>query len=155
MRTAILVLSLFACSEDSITLDGSTDVGPKDAAPIDASPMDADPLDADPLDADPIDADPSDADPGPDAGRNCRKIEDDYQALVSMTMCDQPSDCHLVYGQCGVGLGGCYHAVTTTVTQAQLDALGQEYSQRGCTMAVCDCAQPPNTISCDNNQCGF
>jgi hypothetical protein len=77
---ALLLLFLFACSEDTGGLDGSIrDLGPydagstEDAEPMDADPLDAkeddvalhdaDPMDADPLDADAIDADPSDADP--------------------------------------------------------------------------------------------
>jgi hypothetical protein len=87
---ALLLLFLFACSEDTGGLDGSIrDLGPydagtgedaepmdadpldakeddvslRDADPIDADPNDADPIDADPIDADAIDADPMDADP--------------------------------------------------------------------------------------------
>jgi hypothetical protein len=163
-RFLFLALLVLSCTDDSSGLgDGSTDAradsaAPMDAAPMDAAPMDAEPMDADPADADPIDADPADADPTDaiddgDGGRTCATIQAEYDAIVARRGCVEMNDCRIVGGHCYVGLGGCWYAVNATVMQADLDALGNEYSALGCTTAVCDCAPSPAGAICNMGIC--
>lgn len=84
----------------------------------------------------------------------CEVIEAEYAELVEPPSCDEPTDCELLYGQCGVGLGGCYELGDGTTTQAELDALGQDYADAGCTGAVCDCPEAP-AVDCVDGTCAF
>jgi len=75
---------------------------------------------------------------------SCATLEADYQMLVeSAASCDKDADCQLLYGQCWTGLGGCYEFVNQSVSQADLDGMGQKYQDAGCSGAVCKCAPPP------------
>ena len=85
---------------------------------------------------------------------SCNEIETHYDSLVGFPhACDTDQDCQILEGQCGVGLGACYHAVNDSVSQQDLVDLAQTYSQTGCTGPVCDCPPPPPDAIC--NETGF
>ena len=88
---------------------------------------------------------------------NCDEIRDLYEYLVRDLgrTCTGEGECQLLWGQCGVGLGGCYHPVNQLVRQEMLSALGERFWMSGCTDAVCDCAQPPEEILCEEDGCAF
>ena len=90
---------------------------------------------------------------GSDAGGACMMVTDQYNIIVANNSCSLPSDCQIVSGQCGVGLGGCYHAVNNDVVESDLVQLGQVYSTLGCTTAVCACAPPPTAAACVDSVC--
>jgi hypothetical protein len=98
------------------------------------------------------DGTPGDGD-GDGAPLTCADIEAAYDMLVGMTGCSDDSDCKIVFGQCGVGLGGCYHAVNSSVDEADLVALGQQYAAGNCTDSVCDCPEPPAGAQCFDGAC--
>lgn len=82
----------------------------------------------------------------------CASIEARYaQVLEEKAACDQPTDCRITSGHCGVGLGGCWYAVSGDVSE--LDALAERYRDLGCTSAVCRCAPPPESASCVAGRC--
>ncbi|MBW2463511.1 MAG: hypothetical protein JRH11_17810 [Deltaproteobacteria bacterium] len=85
----------------------------------------------------------------------CGSIELIYEGLTTgdATLCTIDADCHVLSGQCSVGLGGCYHAVNTDTTRDQLAALGAMYTAASCTSAVCDCTAPPSSVRCDAGSC--
>jgi hypothetical protein len=68
--------------------------------------------------------------------------------------CNVADDCQTLNGQCGVGLGGCYEAVNQSISQEDLNALGDEFSRANCFAAVCDCAEAP-AVDCVAGQCAF
>jgi hypothetical protein len=83
----------------------------------------------------------------------CATIEVEYDAIVEMNGCNEDSECKIIDGHCGVGLGGCYYAVNTSVDETELDGLAQAYSDGGCTQGVCDCPMPPASVICDSGTC--
>ena len=83
---------------------------------------------------------------------SCESIEARYAQVVDeKASCAQPTDCRITSGHCGVGLGGCWYAVSGDVSE--LDALAVRYSDLGCTSAVCRCAPPPESASCVAGRC--
>ena len=86
---------------------------------------------------------------------SCSRIEAEYTRLTEQVTCAGNTDCHLLFGSCGVGLGGCYYPVKVGVSQAQLDALSAQWTALGCEAGrpVCRCAAPPDTVSCDTGTC--
>ena len=86
----------------------------------------------------------------------CAQIELEYDALVEgATACDSDSACQWLYGQCGVGLGGCYAAVNTGISQPDLGALGAAFLQAGCAGERCgagDCGAEP-LVRCVEERC--
>ena len=88
------------------------------------------------------------------APMSCAEIRAAYDDLVSEKnrTCGVPEDCQLLGGQCGVGLGGCYHAVNKTVSQEQIDLLGTRFHDSGCFGAVCRCPGPP-AVECRDRLC--
>jgi len=86
---------------------------------------------------------------------SCDEIEALSDAYVSHTACQDDSDCLMVYGQCGIGVGGCYHVVNREWDSAGLEAIGAAWANAGCTGPVCDCAEPPDTVICDDGVCAF
>jgi len=91
----------------------------------------------------------------------CDEVIEVYTALVSRSegACDPAVGCHLVFGHCGVGLGGCYYALPRTVTQEHLDALSQRFIELGglesCPGPVCRCPAPPKGVRCVDGFCRF
>ena len=134
------------------------------AAP-DASMMDATPADASFPDATLPDASIPDAafDALPDVSlpeagiSDCDALKDAYDALIGPVgmRCMAPSDCRVVRGHCtSGGLGGCYHAVSGSVTQMVLDELNRVYRSMGCsTGSTCRCPGPPTGATCTTGLC--
>jgi len=88
---------------------------------------------------------------------SCAAIEADYAALVddpASRGCNDVAECKVVLGHCGVGLGGCYHALAQDFDEGQLAALAMVYTDNKCTQGVCDCAEAP-PLQCVDNLCGF
>lgn len=88
---------------------------------------------------------------------SCAAIEADYAALVddpASRGCNDVVECKVVFGHCGVGLGGCYHALAQDFDEGQLAALAMVYTDNKCTQGVCDCAEAP-PLQCVDNLCGF
>ncbi|HEY6728007.1 MAG TPA: hypothetical protein VI197_28555 [Polyangiaceae bacterium] len=86
---------------------------------------------------------------------SCSEIEAAYDAYVSHTACQDDSDCTTVLGQCGVGLGGCFHAINRRWEESGLQALGEAWQTKDCGGGVCDCDEPPLTVVCDGGACAF
>lgn len=86
---------------------------------------------------------------------SCGTVELRYQGLTegSAQSCTDDTDCHVLPGHCGVGLGGCYHIVNTDTTSSELAALAAMYVAASCPSAVCDCAAPPTGALCDAGTC--
>ena len=91
--------------------------------------------------------------PRPTAGRTCAQLEADYTRLTSRTRCRADADCHIVEGQCAHGLGGCSHAVSTSVSGSSLTNLGQAFRQASCGGGACRCARPPSAARCEAGSC--
>jgi hypothetical protein len=86
---------------------------------------------------------------------DCGGIQTQYEGLVNENRaCNVADDCQTLNGQCGVGLGGCYEAVNQSISQEDLNALGDEFSRANCFAAVCDCAEAP-AVDCVAGQCAF
>ncbi len=88
-----------------------------------------------------------------DGALTCAELEAEYDGLVAMTQCNGDTDCKIVEGHCGVGIGGCFHAVNLSVDPAQLAAIAQTYSNQGCTSGVCDCPATPESAACVDGFC--
>ncbi len=83
----------------------------------------------------------------------CEQVEAAYRDLLTaFADCTGASECHILLGQCGVGLGGCHEAVNNGLAQERLDALGLQYGNLGCTGSVCRC-EPPPQVDCIRGQC--
>jgi len=147
------------------TVDGPvTDASEPDGSLADAMSMDASSPDAEIPDASIPDVgipDVSVPDVGaPDSGTpmlSCAEIQSVYDALVgpAAMRCSMPGTCQILDGHCGVGLGGCYHAVTTTVTQDALDEVARWWTANRCDVGapVCDCGPRPSGARCDSGGC--
>jgi len=84
---------------------------------------------------------------------DCEKIQAAYADLVAgAKACEADVECQALWGQCGVGLGGCYEVVNQSISQQELTQLGQMFNDAGCTMWVCDCMPPP-LVTCDEGEC--
>lgn len=178
----VLALLLVGCGSDdapppatdAMTLDGALDAASPDAVASEAGAPDASSLDASSLDASSPDASRADASRAdasrPDASRpeaglseagvpmlSCTEIETVYEALVGRSgmRCGMAGECHVVDGHCSVGLGGCYYAVTTTVTQESLDEVSRWWTAARCHIGapVCDCGPRPRGARCDSGGC--
>lgn len=88
----------------------------------------------------------------PNNGDLCEELDNDYAVLVANKACAQDSDCQILDGQCGVGIGGCYEIVNQSVQQGQLDALGADFEQN-CVGPVCTCEAPPAAAACEAGIC--
>lgn len=88
-----------------------------------------------------------------DRDHTCEGVEDLYVDYVGHAACTDDSDCMIVTGHCGIGVGGCYHAVNRGWGQAGLDAIAEAWAATGCTGPVCDCGPPPDGAYCGNGVC--
>lgn len=91
----------------------------------------------------------------PDTGvTTCSEIRSQYnQQIQNNTSCSLDSDCQVLNGHCGVGLGGCYYAVNTSISQKDLNALRDQWTQQKCSGPVCRCTAPPSGAKCDAGVC--
>ena len=85
--------------------------------------------------------------------RACEDIQSVYAEYVGHTACQDDSDCVIVSGQCGIGLGGCHHAVNRGWGEQGLSDLGEVWLDSGCSGPVCDCDAPPQSAFCDAGVC--
>ena len=87
---------------------------------------------------------------------SCDEIESEYNQLHSggHTLCIEDSDCTAIWGDCGVGLGGCHYSVNDTFNYVESDDLVQEWIDGDCMESVCDCLPLPNSI-CVQGQCNL
>ncbi|MEJ7728496.1 MAG: hypothetical protein WKG00_04715 [Polyangiaceae bacterium] len=86
----------------------------------------------------------------------CDEIDSAYQsAIAGAKTCNTAGGCQVLQGHCGIGLGGCYEAVNSSLTQSDLDKLAAEWSAQGCLGPVCKCAPPPLTVGCDQGMCAL
>jgi hypothetical protein len=89
----------------------------------------------------------------------CEDVRAVYNFLTERVdpSCNPAVGCHVVLGHCGIGLGGCWYAVSRTVKQEYLDALAERFLELGglreCVSGVCDCAPPPPSASCVEGRC--
>ena len=84
---------------------------------------------------------------------DCGVIEAEYLELVNASQnqrCSEQSDCSVINGHCGVGLGGCYYGLN--IEQRALDAIALRWTQAGCRGPVCRCTAPPS-VRCDGGGC--
>lgn len=154
---------------DATAMDATVDGPVADGSSPDAMTMDAMTMDASAPDSSIPDAsipdvgipDVSIPDVGvPDGGTpmlSCMEIQSVYDALIgpAAMRCSMPSSCQILDGHCGVGLGGCYYAVTTTVTQEALDEVARWWTANRCHIGapVCDCGPRPSGARCDSGGC--
>jgi len=156
---------------DAMAMDGALDAMLADASGSDADVDDAEVPDAMAMDAASPDAASPDASlpdgGGSDAGfaeggipmLTCPEVETVYGTLVGPPgmRCGMGDTCHVLDGHCSVGLGGCYYAVTTTVTQESLDEVRSWWVGNGCDegAGVCDCGPRPSGAACVMGRCQF
>ena len=88
---------------------------------------------------------------------SCAGVKETYDWIVGegQAKCELDTDCKILSGSCGAGLGGCWEAVTIPTSQQVLAALGARYSALGCTEAVCDCAPQPASVKCVTGKCSL
>jgi hypothetical protein len=101
--------------------------------------------------------------PGPGSGGaggglvqlTCEEITAEYDGLVGPTSqsCDATDICQVLNGHCSGGLGGCFHVVNSSVTQADLDALYAAWQAQDCMGPVCDCMPTPPGAGCEMGMC--
>ncbi|MEM7234250.1 MAG: dockerin type I repeat-containing protein [Planctomycetota bacterium] len=84
----------------------------------------------------------------------CQEVEDLYTFLVRdfSNFCSGEDSCELLFGHCGIGIGGCYHFSNSEVSQEHLDALAARFQELKCFGPVCDCFRPPDRVECDDTE---
>jgi len=85
----------------------------------------------------------------------CEDIEYDYDQLHSgdYILCEQDSDCISVWGDCGVGLGGCHYSVNEqNYQETAVDYLVNLWVAGNCMEWVCDCLDLPGSV-CNDGLC--
>jgi len=83
----------------------------------------------------------------------CEDIEYDYDQFHSdiYTECENDGDCISVWGDCGVGLGGCHYAVNSELYQQEsVSNLVDLWIENDCMEWVCDCFDLPSSHCIDN-----
>ena len=79
----------------------------------------------------------------------CEDIEYDYDQLHSgdYILCEEDSDCISVWGDCGVGLGGCHYSVyEQNYHETAVDHLVNLWVAGNCMEWACDCVDLPSSI---------
>ena len=133
--------------------DGDGDTGDGDGDTGDGDTGDGD---TDEGDGDTGTSETSTGDGDGDSGGNvtCDELLELYMSTASQaSACEPQQACHVVDGHCGVGLGGCYHFVTNTDVQLQLDEIAQMWQALECGGLVCACAPPPVEVGCVEGVC--
>jgi hypothetical protein len=84
----------------------------------------------------------------------CGDVAEAYRRLMEENRsCSSDDDCHIVEGACAIGLGGCWYAVSRSVTYDDADRLTARYRELACNGAVCRCAAPPERAACVEAVC--
>ncbi len=85
---------------------------------------------------------------------SCGDVAEAYRRLMEENRaCSSDADCHVVEGSCAIGLGGCWYAVSRSVTFDDADRLTARYRELGCSGPVCRCAAPPERAACVEGVC--
>ena len=86
----------------------------------------------------------------------CSEIEEAYQQLHfgGFADCSFDSDCEIVWGDCGAGLGGCYYSVNGLYDEEGVGSLVDSWNNQGCMEWVCDCPPEPSAF-CENGACAM
>ncbi len=89
-----------------------------------------------------------------EAEPDCEDIQAAYTAQVEgAAACQSDDQCQWLFGQCGLGLGGCYEVVNTDLSQQALGGLGADHLAGGCGAPSCeDCGAPPE-VACQQGRC--
>jgi len=85
----------------------------------------------------------------------CEYIEYDYGQLHSgdYILCEEDSDCISVWGDCGVGLGGCHYSVNEqNYHETAVDHLVNLWTAANCMQWACDCFDLPGSV-CNDGTC--
>jgi len=86
---------------------------------------------------------------------SCEEIEFIYNELYTNTYnyCEQDNDCISVWGDCGVGLGGCHYAINESLfNQDEINEWVDLWNENDCMQWVCDCFDLPYA-ECNLGQC--
>lgn len=85
---------------------------------------------------------------------SCGDVAEAYRRLMEENRaCSSDDDCHVVEGSCAIGLGGCWYAVSRSVTFDDADRLTARYRELKCSGPVCRCAAPPERAACVEGVC--
>lgn len=87
--------------------------------------------------------------------RSCSQLAAVHDDYVSHTACQDDTDCVMVWGLCGIGLGSCYHTLNRRWGAEGLDAIEDAWRAQDCGGGACACAEPPATVICDEGVCAF
>lgn len=85
----------------------------------------------------------------------CDEIYEYYEILHGddYSYCDTDNNCETVWGDCGVGLGGCYYAININdYPDENINYLVDMWNNNDCMEWVCDCMSMPYS-QCQNNSC--
>jgi hypothetical protein len=85
--------------------------------------------------------------------RSCEEIVAVYNEYASRDACEDDSDCRIVAGHCGDGIGGCGYLMNRQWPADGLDALAAEFVSGGCKQAACQCTPPPESVVCVDGHC--
>ena len=136
--TTIIITLAAACGQTTTPTDGSSGTDTGDGGKTDVANADSG----------------GDSAQG-DASAECVMFKAEYDSLLAARACAQTSDCQVVMGHCGSGLGNCYHPTNKSVDQADLNMIASEYDTAGCDPggAACKCDAVVPTPSCENKLC--
>ncbi len=88
-------------------------------------------------------------------GGVCEEIDEVYNELIDNAKgCQVDDDCQVLNGACGVGVGGCYEYVNTSITQEDLDEIASGFQQEGCGDTACGCEDFTPPPACNAGICG-
>ena len=85
----------------------------------------------------------------------CEDIEYDYAQYHSGSYlaCESNDDCISIWGDCGVGLGGCHYSVNESLyLDEEVNQLVSLWIEEECMEWVCDCMPLPESF-CNNGTC--
>lgn len=90
----------------------------------------------------------------PEPVSTCGGLRQQYQDAVKQNQsCTKSSECQILQGNCSIGVGTCYHAANTNLTQKQLDDLVSKWKANLCQGPVCKCPPAPKSASCVSGVC--
>ena len=83
---------------------------------------------------------------------SCADLETSYNDLINNNReCEYDNDCLSIWGDCGVGLGGCHYSINQeSDIQEELNEFVNLWVENDCIDGVCDCLDIPNSICSDN-----
>jgi hypothetical protein len=101
---------------------------------------------------------PSEPEPPPSTAAtlpdDCDGLRRVYREQIEAARgCAVDADCHVVSGDCAVGLEGCWHLVNRSLTSEDTAAIADRFVELGGTGPVCRCAPPPAHARCAEGVC--